>query len=65
LAPYGGTSQAMTDLVVECKARGLMPFANFNRMHVVPPCTITVEEAEAGLAILDDVFTIIDKYYEG
>jgi taurine--2-oxoglutarate transaminase len=65
LAPYGGTSQAMTDLVVECKSRGLMPFANFNRMHVVPPCTITVEEAEAGLAILDDVFTIIDKYYEG
>lgn len=65
LAPYGGTSQAMTDLVVECKARGLMPFANFNRMHVVPPCTVTVEEAEAGLAILDDVFTIIDKYYEG
>lgn len=65
LAPYGGTSQAMTDLVVECKARGLMPFTNFNRMHVVPPCTITVEEAEAGLAILDDVFTIIDKYYEG
>ena len=65
LAPYGGTSQAMTDLVVECKARGLMPFANFNRMHVVPPCTITVEEAETGLAILDDVFTIIDKYYEG
>ncbi|MEY4137744.1 MAG: hypothetical protein RL205_1872 [Actinomycetota bacterium] len=65
LAPYGGTSQAMTDLVVECKARGLMPFANFNRMHVVPPCTITVAEAEAGLAILDDVFTIIDKYYEG
>jgi taurine--2-oxoglutarate transaminase len=65
LAPYGGTSQAMTDLVVECKARGLMPFANFNRMHVVPPCSITVEEAEAGLAILDDVFTIIDKYYEG
>jgi taurine--2-oxoglutarate transaminase len=55
----------MTDLVVECKARGLMPFANFNRMHVVPPCTITVEEAEAGLAILDDVFTIIDKYYTG
>jgi len=65
LAPYGGTSQAMTDLVVECKARGLMPFTNFNRMHVVPPCTITPAEAEAGLAILDDVFTIIDKYYEG
>jgi taurine--2-oxoglutarate transaminase len=42
-----------------------MPFTNFNRMHVVPPCTVTVEEAEAGLAILDDVFTIIDKYYEG
>ncbi|MEK9737713.1 MAG: aspartate aminotransferase family protein, partial [Candidatus Nanopelagicales bacterium] len=39
LAPYGGSSPAMNELVAECRKRGLMPFANFNRTHVVPPCT--------------------------
>ena len=28
--------------------RGLLPFANFNRIHVVPPLTITAEEAREG-----------------
>lgn len=65
LAPYGGTSPAMTELVVECKKRGLMPFANFNRMHVVPPCTVTDAETKEGLAILDEVFTLIDRHYTG
>ena len=64
LAPYGGTSPAMTELVTECKARGLMPFTNFNRMHVVPPCVVTESEARAGLEILDQVFTLIDAHYE-
>jgi taurine---2-oxoglutarate transaminase len=65
LAPYGGTSPAMTELVVECKKRGLLPFTNFNRMHVVPPCTVTVQEAKDGLAILDEVFALVDKHYTG
>ena len=65
LAPYGGTSQAMTDLVTECKKRGLMPFANFNRMHVVPPCVVTEAEARGGLEILDQAFGAIDSYYQG
>ncbi len=63
LAPYGGTSAAMTELVTESKKRGLLPFTNFNRMHVVPPCTVSEAEAKDGLAILDEVFTIIDKHY--
>lgn len=65
LAPYGGTSPAMTELVVESKKRGLMPFTNFNRLHVVPPCIVTKEEAEKGLAILDEVLTLTDKHYNG
>ncbi|HAN71362.1 MAG TPA: aspartate aminotransferase family protein, partial [Actinobacteria bacterium] len=65
LAPYGGTSEAMTTLVTACKSRGLMPFTNFNRMHVVPPCTVTEDEARAGLAILDEAFGDIDRYYTG
>ena len=65
LAPYGGTSAAMTELVAECKKRGLMPFTNFNRMHVVPPCNITEAEAKEGITIIDQALTSIAKYYEG
>lgn len=65
IAPYGGTSPAMTELVAESKKRGLMPFTNFNRLHVVPPCIVTEEEAKAGLAILDEVLTLTDKHYTG
>lgn len=65
LAPYGGSSPAMNQFMAECRARGLMPFMNFNRTHVVPPCIVTDAEAKEGLAILDEVFTIIDAHYEG
>jgi taurine--2-oxoglutarate transaminase len=65
LAPYGGTSAAMGELVAESKKRGLMPFTNFNRMHVVPPCTVSEAEAKDGLAILDEVYTVLDKHYVG
>ena len=65
LAPYGGSSEATSTLMSECRARGLMPFINYNRMHVVPPCTISAEEAKEGLAILDEVFTVVDRYYQG
>ena len=65
LAPYGGTSPAMGQLVAECKKRGLLPFTNFNRLHVVPPCTVSDTEAKDGLAILDEVFTQIDSHYVG
>ena len=65
LAPYGGTSPAMGQLVAECKKRGLLPFTNFNRIHVVPPCTVSDAEAKEGLAILDEVFAEIDSHYTG
>ena len=65
LAPYGGTSPAMSELVAECKKRGLMPFTNFNRIHVVPPCNITEAEAKEGIAIIDEALASIAKYYEG
>jgi taurine--2-oxoglutarate transaminase len=42
-----------------------MPFTNFNRMHVVPPCNITEAEAKEGIAIIDQALTSIAKYYEG
>ena len=52
----------MADLVAACKERGLIPFANFNRLHVVPPCTITAEEAKEGLAVLDEALSVADAH---
>jgi len=65
LAPYGGGSAAMNTLVAECKARGLVPFTNYNRLHVVPPCTISEAEAKEGLTILDEALATIGRYYQG
>lgn len=65
LAPYGGTSPAMATVAAEMKKRGALPFTNFNRLHVVPPCTITDAEAKEGLAILDEALGAIADHYTG
>ncbi len=65
LAPYGGSSPAMAALTAACTARGMLPFVNYNRLHVVPPCTITEAQAKEGLAILDEALTAADAYYQG
>lgn len=40
-----------------CLERGLIPFLADNRVHIVPPCVITKDEARAGLEILRGVLT--------
>ena len=63
LAPYApARPPAMTELVAACKERGLLPFTNYNRLHVVPPCTITEAEAKEGLAILDEALVVADAH---
>lgn len=57
LAPYGGSSPAMAALLAACRAEGLLPLATFNRIHVVPPLTISAEDARAGIAMLDRALT--------
>jgi len=68
LVPYnaaGAANAPMVELVGACKQRGLMPFTNYNRLHVVPPCTISEAEAKEGLAILDEAFGVIGSHYTG
>jgi taurine--2-oxoglutarate transaminase len=65
LAPYGGSSEAMTVLAAGLRTRGVLPFTNYHRLHVVPPCTISEAEAKEGLAILDEALGDIAGYYEG
>jgi taurine--2-oxoglutarate transaminase len=62
LAPYGGSSTAMNAVVAACKEGGLLPFANFNRIHAVPPCNVTDDEVVEGLGILDGALTVADSY---
>ncbi|MDQ3157117.1 MAG: aspartate aminotransferase family protein [Actinomycetota bacterium] len=62
LAPYGGTSPAMNEIVAACKAGGMLPFASSNRIHLVPPCNTSDDEAREGLAILDRALTAGDAH---
>ncbi|GAA1941477.1 aspartate aminotransferase family protein [Nocardioides hwasunensis] len=57
LAPYGGSSPEMTAIVKGCQERGMLPFVNFNRIHVVPPLTTSEDEVREGLAILDEALS--------
>jgi len=50
----------MTALSAAARDAGLLLFTNYNRVHVVPPCTTTDAEAKEGLAILDEVLAIAD-----
>jgi len=65
LAPYGGSSAAMNTLTAACRSRGLLTFTNYNRLHVVPPCVISHEQAKEGLAVLDEALAEADRYYTG
>ena len=61
IAPYGGASAAMDDLA-RAKQGGLLPFTNYNRLHGVPPCTVSDDEAREGIAILDEALSAADAY---
>ena len=62
LAPYGGSSPAMNAVIAACKSGGLLPFANFNRIHAVPPCNVTDDEVTEGLRILDAALDVADEH---
>ncbi len=52
----GSTIGALRSALLE---RGYLPFLSDNRIHVVPPCVVTEEEAGRGLEILDEAFAAI------
>jgi taurine--2-oxoglutarate transaminase len=65
LVPFnasGDAAKPMGAFAAACKQRGLWPFTHFNRTHVVPPCTTTPQEAEEGLAILDEALDVADTF---
>lgn len=60
MAAYGGSSPEMNEMIEEMKRLGVLPFANFNRFHVVPATNIADEDLIHGLDVLDQVLTIGD-----
>ncbi|HEY2165646.1 MAG TPA: aspartate aminotransferase family protein [Jatrophihabitantaceae bacterium] len=65
LVPYnasGAAAAPMNEFAAACKQRGLWPFTHFNRTHVVPPCTTSVEDVRTGIAILDEALEVADRY---
>ena len=68
LVPFnatGGAAGPMTEVAAACRQRGLWPFTHFNRVHVVPPCTVSADEVREGLSILDGALEVADRYYRG
>ncbi|WP_087718425.1 aspartate aminotransferase family protein [Salinicola salarius] len=47
-------AKAVGQLKAAMVESGLLPFVVANRIHVVPPCVITAQEAEQGLSIIND-----------
>ena len=48
---------SMAELKSELIARGLLPFVQDNRVHVVPPAVVTPDEVAQGLAIIDEALS--------
>ncbi|MBK6668629.1 MAG: aspartate aminotransferase family protein [Actinobacteria bacterium] len=68
LVPYnaaGDAAKPMLEVAAACKERGLWPFTHFNRLHVVPPCTISDDDVRAGLSIIDEALDVADRYVAG
>ncbi len=64
LVPYnasGADNAPMAALGAACKKRGLMPFVNGSRTHVVPALNITDEEARYGLALLAEAVAEVES----
>ncbi len=66
LVPFnagGEAARPMAELTRACLERGLYPFTHWNVLAITPPLTITREELQEGLEILDDVLALADEHY--
>jgi taurine---2-oxoglutarate transaminase len=65
LVPFNATGEAFAPVARVAKAaleRGLYLMTHWNVLMVVPPLTITREELDEGIGILDEALAIADEY---
>lgn len=68
LVPFNATGEAAAPTTRIGKAaieRGLYLMTHWNVIMVCPPLTITREELEEGVAVLDEVLSLADEYVTG
>jgi taurine--2-oxoglutarate transaminase len=65
LVPYPGTGGPMAVLGDALRRRGVLPLVVANRLHVVPPCTISADEVALGLRAIDESLAEIDELATG
>ena len=68
LVPFNAAGEAFAPVARLSKAaleRGLYLMTHWNVIMVCPPLTITRDEIEEGIAILDETLAIADEHYEG
>jgi taurine--2-oxoglutarate transaminase len=64
--PFNAAGEAAAPMTRVAKAameRGLSLMTHWNVIMICPPLTITREELDEGIAVLDDVLSIADEYY--
>ncbi len=64
-AAFNASGDAAAPVVRLAKAameRGFFLFVHWNVIMIAPPLTITRDELDEGLAILDEVLAIADEY---
>lgn len=65
LVPYAAAGEAntpMVELTTAAREVGFLPMIAMNRLHVVPPCVITRQEAELGIELVDQALDAVGKY---
>jgi taurine---2-oxoglutarate transaminase len=62
LSPFNATSEPIQRLTKAAMERGLYLFVHWNVVVICPPLTITCEELDEGLGVLDEVLAIADEY---
>jgi taurine--2-oxoglutarate transaminase len=68
LVPFNAAGESFAPVARLSKAaleRGLYLMTHWNVIMVCPPITITRDEIEEGIAILDETLAIADEHYEG
>jgi taurine--2-oxoglutarate transaminase len=54
-------ADAMAGIKKNLLTRGLLPFVQDNRIHVVPPCVVTDDEVAQALSIYDEVLGLVPQ----
>ena len=55
----------MGEVLAALKKGGVLPFANFNRIHLVPPCNISDDDARDAISALDEALSVGDAHAAG